>query len=93
MIRSRLGVRAQRAFQADLAAGRFTVACLTPQEYETVLQIHDKYQTLDLGLADSSVIVLAGRFQTKRLLTFDQRDFRPVQPLDGGHFTLLPDDC
>jgi uncharacterized protein len=93
LIRARWGQSAQRAFLRDLAAGRFTVAGLTTEEHGTVLRLHDQYQALDLGLADLSVVVLAARFDTDRLLTFDHRDFRPVRPLTGGHFTLLPDDC
>jgi hypothetical protein len=46
--------------------------------------LHDRYVGLDLGLADLSLIVLA--------LTFDERDFRPVSPIQGGAFTLLPTD-
>jgi predicted nucleic acid-binding protein len=44
------------------------------------------------GLADASVVILARRFRTTRLLSFDERDFRAVTPLAGGHFTLLPRD-
>jgi uncharacterized protein len=45
-----------------------------------------------VGLADLSVVVLAHRFRTRRLLTFDERDFRAVKPLAGGSFVLLPRD-
>ena len=92
LIRSRWGPKAQRAFLEDLATGQFLVVGLTREEHETALRLHDRYEDLDLGLADLSVIVLAARFKTDRLLTFDLRDFRPVQPLTGGHFTLLPGD-
>src|SRR5438309_3182030 len=92
MIRTRLGVAAERGFLAELASGRFVVASLTQEEHARALRVHDQYLDLDLGLADLSVIVLAARYGTDRLLTFDQRDFRPVQPLTGGHFKLLPGD-
>jgi len=45
-----------------------------------------------MGLADLSVIVLAARYRTRRILTFDERDFRRVRPLDGDSFVLLPAD-
>ena len=45
-----------------------------------------------LGLADASVAVLAARHRTTRLLTLDERDFRPMRPLYGTDFTLLPAD-
>jgi hypothetical protein len=36
--------------------------------------------------------VLARRVRTHRLLTFDERAFRAVTPLQGGTFMLLPAD-
>jgi len=47
---------------------------------------------LRLGLADLSVVVLAARLDTLRILTFDYRHFRAVRPLQGGSFVLLPMD-
>ena len=91
MIGRRLGRRAQRAFLEDLAEGRFAVMALTAEEHADALQVHDRYEDLSLGLADLSVVVLAHRVGTRRLLTFDRRHFTAVRPLDGGHFELLPD--
>jgi predicted nucleic acid-binding protein len=47
---------------------------------------------LELGLADASLVVLANRWQTRRILTLDQRAFRAVSPLQGGAFEILPAD-
>jgi predicted nucleic acid-binding protein len=47
---------------------------------------------LRLGLADASVVVIAGAAKTTRLLTLDERHFRSVRPLWGEAFTLLPAD-
>jgi uncharacterized protein len=52
-------------------------------------RLDEQYADLELGLADASVIILARRFRTTRLLSFDDR---AVTPLGGGHFTLLPRD-
>ena len=35
-------------------------------------------------------MVLADRHGTTRILTFDERAFRAVPPLQGGTFTILP---
>ncbi|MFT3864705.1 MAG: PIN domain-containing protein [Solirubrobacterales bacterium] len=88
----RLGRSARRAFLEDLAARRYEVACLSPGDYATVARLDGHYADLELGLSDCAVIVLAARFDTTRLLTFDERDFRPVEPLQGGSFELLPAD-
>jgi uncharacterized protein len=92
LLRRRIGAHSARALLQDLAEGRFRVEGLTREEHGIALALHDRYAGLQLGLADLSVVVLAYRFRTRRLLTFDERDFRPVKPLQGGVFTLLPGD-
>jgi predicted nucleic acid-binding protein len=47
---------------------------------------------LRIGLADASVAVIAAAARTTRLLTLDERHFRPMRPLWGDAFTLLPAD-
>jgi predicted nucleic acid-binding protein len=92
LIRRRGSATAAPAFLRDVAAGRFRVEGLTADEHGTAARLDEQYADLDLGLADLSVVVLAHRFRTRRLLTFDERDFRAVKPLGGGTFTLLPRD-
>lgn len=92
LVRQRGGNHAARRFLSDLAEERFQVGALTVAEYALALAVHDRHAALDLGLADLSVIVLAFRYRTTRLLTFDERDFRQVTPLQGGAFSLLPAD-
>ena len=92
LLGSRVGRHARQAFFGDLAAGRFQVECLEPPEYATVAELARRYADLDVGLADLSIVVLASRFGTTRIATFDERHFRALRPLDGGAFTLLPRD-
>ena len=93
MLGTRLGQAARRAFLEDLAARRFHVACLSPGDYATVAGLDARYADLELGLSDCAVIVLAARYDTLRLLSFDERDFRAVRSLQGGAFRLLPADA
>jgi predicted nucleic acid-binding protein len=88
----RLGRSARLAFLDDLAAGRFRVASLEPEDHKVVADLERCYDDLDVGLADLSVLVVARRFRTRRILTFDQRHFRALRPLDGGRFTIFPAD-
>jgi predicted nucleic acid-binding protein len=92
LLDQRFGAGARRAFLEDLAARRYESPGLDSIEYETALALDRRYADLNLGLADLSVIVLAGRLGTRRILTFDQHHFRAVRPLQGGTFTLLPAD-
>ena len=88
----RFGEAARRAFLSDLASQRYEVACLEPGDYRTVAELDARYADLGLGLADCSVVVLAERYGTQRLFSFDERHFRAVSPLQGGSFALLPAD-
>ncbi len=93
LLGARFGPPARSAFLRDLAAGRFAVACLEQEDYETIQTLERQYADLDLGLADCAIVVLAERFQTNRLLSFDERHFRAVTPLQGGAFEILPADA
>lgn len=88
----RFGEAARRAFLSDLAAQRYEVACLEADDYRAVSELDIRYSDLGLGLADCSIMVLAERYETRRLLSFDERHFRAVAPLQGGSFELLPAD-
>lgn len=93
LLGERLGESSRIGFLQDLAAERFLVECLTAEDYGVVLELERRYTALSPGLADLSLVVVAARARTQRLLTFDQRHFRAIQPLEGGTFTLLPADC
>ena len=93
LILTRLAIEVELAFLEDLADGTFQVECLNRTELGVALQIARQYRDLALGLADASLVVLAKRFRTRRLLTFDERAFRSVRPLQGGAFSLLPADA
>lgn len=88
----RFGEAARRAFLSDLAAQRYDVACLEAGDYRMVAELDTRYADLGLGLADCSVVVLAERYETRRLISFDERHFRAVAPLQGESFELLPAD-
>lgn len=93
LLGQRFGDAARRAFLSDLAAGRFTVACLEREDYTMVVALEARYADLRLGLADCALIVLAHRYHTTRILSFDERHLRVVAPLGGDEaFTLLPVD-
>lgn len=90
ILRRRGGHRASHAFLEDITARRFLVECLTQDEYQLVVDLDTRYSDLGPGLADLSVVVLAARFRTNLIMTFDERDFRVLQPLRGDPFQLVP---
>jgi uncharacterized protein len=92
LLGQRFGPPARRAFLEDLVARRYESPALDARDYRAALDLDRRYADLNLGLADLSVAVIARRLGTRRILTFDQRHFRALRPLQGGAFTLLPAD-
>ncbi|HUB36619.1 MAG TPA: hypothetical protein VL972_07325 [Solirubrobacteraceae bacterium] len=93
LLGQRVGRGPRRNFIADLAAGRFTVACLERDDYTTIGDLDARYADLELGLADCALVVIASRYRTDRIVSFDERHFRAVTPLQGGTFKILPADA
>ena len=92
LILDRLGPDVELAFLDDLAEGTYLVECLDLRDLATARSIVARYRDLRLGLADASLVVIAERHATRRILTFDERAFRTVAPLRGGAFRILPAD-
>lgn len=92
LILTRLGTAVELAFLDDLAAGTFVVDCLSRDDLGVARDLARRHRDLEPGLADLSLVILARRHRTRRLLSFDERAFRSIPPLQGGSFTLLPAD-
>lgn len=92
LILDRLGPDVELAFLEDLAEGTFIVECLDRAQLRKARDVVARYRDLRLGLADASLVVIAERYASRRILTFDERAFRSVAPLQGGSFTILPSD-
>ncbi len=92
LILDRLGPQVELAFLDDLTEGTYLVECLDRAQLTVAREVVTRYLDLRIGLADASLVVLAERYATRRLLTLDERAFRAVAPLQGGHFTVLPAD-
>lgn len=92
LILDRLGPDVELAFLEDLAEGTYVVESLDQAQLRAARDLVGKYRDLRIGLADASLVVVAERYASRRLLTFDERAFRAVAPLQGGAFTILPAD-
>lgn len=94
MLLTRAGIHAELTLLNDLARDVYQVAVFTRQDAERAAQLAERHADLKLGIADAHTMILAAadRYGTTRILTFDQKHFRAVKPLQGGVFTVLPAD-
>jgi uncharacterized protein len=92
LLATRRGVPAELAALRELSGGAWDLPCYEPADLRRALAIIDRYQDQNIGLADASLVTLADRYQTDRLLTLDHRHFRVLRTQAGRAFTLLPAD-
>src|SRR6266536_115582 len=89
---TRVGGSEQLALLAEVARETYRLEEFSSDDVDRARAILERYSALDLGLADASIVVLAGRHNTRDVLTLDERHFRAVRAPRGRRFRLLPAD-
>ena len=92
LLRVRGGPSAQLALLEQVATDVYELASFSAADVRVANGVISQYADLGISLADASIVVLASRYQTDRVLTLDERDFRVLRTPDGRPFTLLPAD-
>jgi uncharacterized protein len=92
LLLERVGMHAERALLDEVAAGVYDLVPFGVEEVAAAADLIGRYGELRIGLADASLAVIAAAAKTTRLLSLDERHFRPMRPLWGDAFTLLPAD-
>jgi predicted nucleic acid-binding protein len=77
---------------SDVARGVYQLESFDSSDIAAAIAVINRYASLNLGLADASIVVLAERYQCLDILTLDQRHFRIVLGPGGRPFRLLPFD-
>jgi len=84
------GIAALIAFLRGLATSRFRLVALLEDDTLRVADILEQYADSRIDFVDASVMAVAERFSSTRILTLDQRDFRIFRPRHCQYFELLP---
>lgn len=93
LVRRRGGHRRVRELREDIGVGAYQVEWWPSATHETIA-IASRYESMELGMSDASLVALAAHLQTTTIATLDERHFRALRPLAGGDaFTLLPADA
>lgn len=93
LLAKRVDRQAARALLAEVADGAYQLEAFGAAEIAAAGSVIDRYADLDLGLADASIVVLAGRYDVSDVLTLDERHFRAIRDHRGRAFRLLPSDA
>jgi uncharacterized protein len=87
---TRWGVEREMAVLEELGRGAFELAPFDAGDLEVARGLIARHEDLEIGLADASIVVLAHRHRTRRVLTLDHRHFRALRGPGGKPFTILP---
>jgi len=90
LLATRRGVAAEAAVLTGLSGGAWELASCDRADVRRATEIVQRYHDQNIGLTDASLVVLAARYRTNRLLTLDRRHFQVVHTLAGEPFSLLP---
>jgi predicted nucleic acid-binding protein len=90
LLSSRCGVDAELAALDELAGSAWDLAQIDVHDLRLARTIVARYKDQDIGVTDASLVVLAERYKTARILTFDQRHFRVLRSVSGEAYTLIP---
>ena len=93
LLSTRIGVQQEAEFLRDVASGAYDLATFDATDIGAATSVIERYRDQNIGLADASIVVLAGRYDTNRVLTLDERHFRTLLTPGGEHFTILPADA
>jgi predicted nucleic acid-binding protein len=93
LLLTRGGVKPALAFLNEVADESYLLASFDAADVVAAADVLERYADIRVGLTDASIVVLADRYGTDRVLTLDERHFRTLRRLGGGRFTLLPADA
>ncbi len=91
LLGKRVGVDAQLALLREIEGGAYDLVSFDSGDVAAAGAVVEQYREHAVGLADASLVVLAARFRTERVLTFDERHFRVLRA-GRRPFVLLPAD-
>lgn len=90
LVATRVGAGAALAVLREFTGGAYVLPALDDGDLRVAADVMERYLDQAIGVADASLVVLADRYATRRLLTLDRRHFEVMRAADGEPFELLP---
>ena len=90
LLSRRQGHSASIAALGELTSGAWELPAFGIEDVRRARDLIERYAEQRIGLPDASLVLLAGRYRTDRVLTLDHRYFRVLRTNSGHAFELLP---
>jgi len=93
LVATRVGGNQEKALLEEVEGGAYDLVTFTNRDVGHALSVIKRFEALQIGLADASIVVIAERYRTHDILTLDERHFRTLTGSDRRPFRLLPADA
>jgi predicted nucleic acid-binding protein len=92
LVMSRWGVNSELAMLEELCEGEYEFPVMGQRDLMACHGVLAGYPDQRIGVTDASLVVLADRYRTSRIATFDRRYFDVLRTMDGKPFEIVPAD-
>ncbi len=90
LVGTRIGVQAELAVLRELSGPSYELAALDASLLSAAAEVVARYADQGIGVTDASIVVLAQKYRTDRVLTLDRRHFTVLRTANEAPFILLP---
>jgi predicted nucleic acid-binding protein len=90
LLATRAGQRVEVRMLIELSGGAFDLPIFGAADLLSCAEVISRFSDQNIGVADASLVVLADRYQTNRIATFDHRHFSVLRTINNEKFTILP---
>ncbi len=89
MLNSRFGNKIELIFLEEIIKTGFQLELLKDMDIVRIIEILKKYDTLNIGYVDASIVAIAERLKTNKILTLDRKHFEIIIPRGFDRFDIL----
>ncbi|HJX02172.1 MAG TPA: PIN domain-containing protein [Candidatus Humimicrobiaceae bacterium] len=89
MLNSRFGNKVELIFLEEIVRTNFQLELLKDMDIIRIIEILKKYDTLNIGYVDASIVAIAERLKINKILTLDRKHFEIVIPRGFDRFDIL----
>lgn len=89
LLKYRFGSRYETNFLKEIQKASFIMETIKFEDISRILEILIKYEDLKIGYVDSSIVAIAERIKTNKILTLDKKHFSTIIPSGFEYFDIL----
>jgi uncharacterized protein len=89
ILNNRFGPRFEINLIKEIIETNFILEPVAFEDLSRILELLIKYEDLNLGFADGSIVAIAERLKTNKILTLDRKHFDVVIPKGFDYFDIL----